>query len=167
MKKFYKLMENYALLLIAVTVYLIVLFTNQGLFLSGIKSGWTLLIQVLPEILLVFLFMFVVNLLVDEEKIIQWFGRINSIAGWFWMIIFGIISSGPIYAWYPMMADLKTKGMKNSLIAVFLYNRAIKPQLLPIMVTYFGWVFVAFLTFYMVIGSIISGFLISKIMEEK
>jgi len=65
------------------------------------------------------------------------------------------------------LADLRDKGMANSYIVVFLYNRAIKPQLLPIMIYYFGWLFVAVLTFYMIIASIINGLIVNKIMEAK
>jgi hypothetical protein len=48
---------------------------------------------------------------------------------------------GPIYAWYPLLKELREKGAANSLIAIFLGNRAVKPFLLPIMISYFGWVY--------------------------
>jgi hypothetical protein len=41
-----------------------------------------------------------------------------------------------------LLKDLKEKGAAESSIAIFLQNRAIKPFLLPVMVTYFGWNFV-------------------------
>jgi len=49
-----------------------------------------------------------------------------------------VISMGPIYAWYPLLKELRGKGATNSFIAVFLGNRAVKPFLLPIMISYFG-----------------------------
>jgi len=47
--------------------------------------------------------------------------------------------------------------MKNSLVAVFLYNRAIKIPLLPLMVYYFGAPFVVILTCYTIIASVVQG----------
>ena len=44
--------------------------------------------------------------------------------------------------WYPFLADLKDKGIKNPLIVTFLYNRAVKLPLIPVMIYYFGLKFV-------------------------
>jgi len=41
------------------------------------------------------------------------------------------------------LKELRKKGAADSLIAVFLGNRAVKPFLLPIMISYFGWVYVS------------------------
>jgi len=46
---------------------------------------------------------------------------------------------GPIYAWYPFLASLKEKGAVDFYLANFLSSRAVKPALLPLMITYFGW----------------------------
>ena len=55
--------------------------------------------------------------------------------------------------------------MKNSLIAVFLYNRAVKPALIPLMIYYFGLSYLIVLTIVMIIFSIINGILVEKILE--
>ncbi len=47
--------------------------------------------------------------------------------------------------------------MKAGLAATFLYNRAIKVPLLPVMVFYFGVEFVAVLMAYMIVASIVQG----------
>jgi uncharacterized membrane protein YraQ (UPF0718 family) len=70
----------------------------------------------------------------------------------------GIVSAGPIYAWYPLLKDLKEQGAADGPIAVFLYNRAVKPFLLPVMIGYFGWRYVLVLTFLMILGSILLGY---------
>ena len=56
--------------------------------------------------------------------------------------------------------------MRVGLVAVFLYNRAIKIPLLPIMIFYFGTSFVTILAIYMVIASVIEGSTI-EIIEHK
>jgi uncharacterized membrane protein YraQ (UPF0718 family) len=73
---------------------------------------------------------------------------------------------GPIYAWYPLLKELRKKGAANSLIAVFLGNRAVKPFLLPIMISYFGWVYVALLTLFTVSGSLAVGYLVNILAKD-
>ena len=65
---------------------------------------------------------------------------------------------GPIYAWYPLLKKLKDEGVGNGPIAIFLYNRAVKPFLLPVMIAYSGWTFVAILTALTVLASIAMGY---------
>ena len=83
------------------------------------------------------------------------------------VIIGGILSSGPIYMWYPLLADLKHKGLSYGLIACFLYNRAIKIPLLPLAIIYFSWRYLFILTFVMIFMSILQGLIINKLMEVK
>ena len=78
----------------------------------------------------------------------------------------GIISMGPIYAWYPLLKEMRKKGATNSLIAVFLGNRAVKPFLLPIMISYFGWVYVALLTLFTISGSLAVGYLVNTLAKD-
>ena len=75
----------------------------------------------------------------------------------------GIIAAGPIYAWYPLLADLKKKGAGYALIAIFLYNRAFKPFLLPVMIGYFGWKYAVVLGILMFLGSFAMGGAINAI----
>jgi len=86
---------------------------------------------------------------------------------WFIAAITGIISTGPIYAWYPMLSEIQNKGKNNGFIATFLYNRAVKPALIPLMIFYFSLTFVIVLTIVMVFLSIIQGMIIEKITEVK
>ena len=83
------------------------------------------------------------------------------------MTIAGILSSGPVYMWYPLLSDLQNKGLKNGFIATFLYNRAIKLPILPLMISYFGIVYVLVLTIVMVFVSILQGLIINRLMEAK
>ncbi len=79
----------------------------------------------------------------------------------------GIISVGPIYAWYPMLKDLREKGAGNFPITLFLCNRAVKPFLLPMMVAIFGWEYVVILTVLTVMASFIIAYLLSFVVKEE
>jgi hypothetical protein len=78
----------------------------------------------------------------------------------------GIISMGPIYAWYPLLKDLRERGAANMLIAIFLGNRAVKPFLMPIMISYFGWVYILILTFFPLAGSVAAGYTVRIFVKE-
>jgi uncharacterized membrane protein YraQ (UPF0718 family) len=75
----------------------------------------------------------------------------------------GILSHGPIYVWYPLLRELREHGMRTSLVAAFLYNRAIKIPLLPLMIYYFGVIYVVVLLIFMIIASIVEGKIIELI----
>ncbi|MGM0629313.1 MAG: permease [Patescibacteria group bacterium] len=120
--------------------------------------------EIVPVFIVVFLIMFLLGLFLNNKKIKELLGECSGIKGWIISIAGGILSSGPIYMWYPLIADLKKQGMKNSLITVFLYNRAIKIPFLPVMVQYFGLPFTIILTLYMILFSVINGLLINKLL---
>ena len=94
---------------------------------------------------------------------LKYLGKESGVKGWLLAITMGIVSHGPIYTWYPLLKELRNHGMRTGLLAVFLYNRAVKIPLLPIMIYYFGVVFVVVLTVYMIIASVIEGKLIETI----
>ena len=107
------------------------------------------------------------NLFLKPAAVAKFLGKGSGVKGIILSASAGIISTGPIYAWYPLLKDLKEKGAGESSIAIFLYNRAVKPFLLPVMVSYFGWVYVVVLTIIMVIASVIVGFSVSIFTSSK
>ncbi|MEA3442556.1 MAG: hypothetical protein U9R04_03580 [Chloroflexota bacterium] len=111
--------------------------------------------------------MLILNLLLKPVHIVKFLGTKSSIKGFLLSATAGIISMGPIYAWYPLLKELREKGAGLFPIAVFLYCRAVKPFLLPIMISYFGWQYVIILTVLTVLGSIAIGYFLSILIEVK
>ena len=64
-----------------------------------------------------------------------------------------------------MLKELKERGVNYGFISTFLYNRAIKPALIPLMIYYFGLNFTIILTFVMIVMSVIQGFIFEKLEE--
>ena len=126
-----------------------------------------LILRIFPILILIFGIMFLTNLLFEAKSIVKILGRASGFRGWILAISGGIISSGPIYMWYPLLGDLKERGMKDSLIAAFLYSRAIKIPLIPMMVHYFGWPFTIVLSVYMVLFSVINGLAVERLTGGK
>jgi uncharacterized membrane protein YraQ (UPF0718 family) len=122
-----------------------------------------LIVRIAPILLLIFGVMFLFNRFFETGGIVKFFGRGSGIRGWGLAIGGGILSSGPIYMWYPLLSDLKEKGMEDSLVAAFLYNRAVKIPLLPMMIYYFGWPFTLVLSSLMVLFSILNGVVVQRL----
>ena len=106
---------------------------------------------------LVFVFMLFINLFLSPSQIMNFLGRKAGFKGLFLSAIAGIISVGPIFAWYPLLKNLRDKGASSTILATFLCNRSVKPFLLPIMVSFFGWKYVLILTFFSVLGAMTVG----------
>ncbi|MCD6229855.1 MAG: hypothetical protein J7K00_03570 [Candidatus Diapherotrites archaeon] len=147
-------------------VYLILFFIRQDLFFSSINFFYNIILKIIPVFILVFILMTITNYFITPKFVIKHLKE-KGIKKWVFVIIGGVLSTGPIYMWYPFLADLKNKGLNYGLIACFLYNRAIKISLLPLAIIYFTWQYILVLSFVMIFISIIQGIIINKLMDNK
>jgi uncharacterized membrane protein YraQ (UPF0718 family) len=148
-----------------VILYGIIYILGHGLFVSSLHFFIQLILKILPVFGLVFVLMLLANLLITPRIVKQYLA-----GAWFKQGIFavvgGILSTGPIYMWYPLLKDLRQKGFSSGHLATFLYNRAIKLPLLPVAIFYFGVKYVLILTIVMIFVSIIQGFIIDHFIPE-
>jgi uncharacterized membrane protein YraQ (UPF0718 family) len=165
-----KILEQFgfegAFFLVALIAYGVLALYDSNLLKNALSTLAGLTARIVPVLLLVFGIMFLTNLFFESNRVIRFLGEGSGLRGWMLAIGGGIVSSGPIYLWYPLLSDLKEKGMKNSLIAAFLYNRAVKIPLLPMMVYYFGWPFALILSIYQVLFSVANGILVQFLCRE-
>jgi len=146
-----------------VFIYFLLFFSHPENIEKSLEISAVVLIKIFPSLLLIILFMGIMNYFVNHRTVSKYVGKGSGIKGWFLAIFTGMLSHGPVYAWYPLLRDLRNQGMKSGLIAAFLYNRAIKIPLLPLMIYYFGTRFVLIFTCYIVVASIIQGWIIQRI----
>jgi uncharacterized membrane protein YraQ (UPF0718 family) len=106
------------------------------------------------------------NIFLKPPQVAEYLGKGATIRGKLLAAAAGIISAGPIYVWYPILKDLREKGAENALIAIFLVNRAVKPFLLPIMISFFGWAYVLILTLSTLAGSFLVGSIIGVVLNQ-
>jgi uncharacterized membrane protein YraQ (UPF0718 family) len=132
----------------------------------AIKSSGNIFLNMLIPLCLVLVLMILLNLFLRPAQIARFLGKGAGIKGILLSAAAGIISTGPIYAWYPLLKDLRGKGAGNSPIAIFLYNRAVKPFLLPVMIGYFGWEYVVILTVLTVLASVAIGYSMNILVKE-
>ena len=125
-----------------------------------------LLINFIPIIVMVILFIAIINFFVDQKKLSSYLGKESGIKGWIITIIAGIITHGPIYVWFNLLKEMKKNGMRTGFIAIFLYNRAIKIPLIPVMIYYFGTLYTVTLMIVMIITSPIIGLFVELFTEK-
>ena len=133
----------------------------------ALRSSGHVFLNIIVPLFLVFILMLVLNLFLKRAFIAKFIGKGVGIKGIILTAAAGIISIGPIYAWYPLLKELREKGVGNTLIAIFLSNRAVKPFLLPVMIAYFGWTYVAILTVFTILGSLGVGICVGALAKEK
>jgi len=142
-------------------IYFVVYVVNPAQAFSALAFLYTLVLKLIPVFAFVYIFMVVVDLVLTPARIVKYIGEEAGIKKWIFIIIGGILSTGPIYMWYPLLADLQKKGVSDGLLATFLYNRGIKLQYLPLLVVYFSWPFIVLMTLFMIVGSVVQGVFIN------
>jgi len=125
---------------IAVAYLMLAILSWDRTLISLIASSRILAQAALP-LLLAFGFMFLLNLYISPAHVSKYLGHGTGLKGLLISAGCGIMSMGPIFAWYPLLKLLKEKGASDFHVANFLANRSVKPVLLPLMVAYFGWRF--------------------------
>ena len=133
---------------------------------SALKSSGNIFLNMLIPLCFVFVLMILLNLFLKPAQVARFLGKGAGIKGILLPAAAGIVSTGPIYAWYPLLKELREKGAGNSPIAIFLYNRAVKPLLLPVMIGYFGWAYVVILTILTVLASVAIGYSMNILVKE-
>ena len=124
-----------------------------------------LLYKILPLFALVFAIMVAVTYYVTPGRVVKALGHAAGRKRWILSGFFGIASVGPPYIWFPLLRELKKSGITNGIVSVFLYNRAIKPAFLPILIAYFGVAFTAVLTLVLFLASLVQGWIIDSLLS--
>ncbi len=160
--KFKGLKFFFGVIILSIVLFI---FDSQNIpkIISKIDS---MLLRLIPIITLVIIFTTLINYFLKPQNIIKYFGKESGKKGIFIALLAGIISHGPMYAWYPMLVDMRKNGLKFSLIAIFLYARAVKIPLLPFMIALFGLPFAIIVNIYILIFSIIQGIMIEFLMKK-
>ena len=152
-------------LIVMLLIYLLLFVVRVDIFYSSLKFFYSTLLKIIHVLITVFVLMSLTNNLITPKVVKKHLSK-KGTKKWIFIIVGGILSSGPIYVWYPFLADLKNKVVSYGLISCFLYNRSIKIPILPIAVFYFGWAYVLVLSCVMIFMSIFQGIIIDRFMEE-
>ncbi len=151
-------------LLVLVGIAYSVLFAlNEPKALPALQESLHVLLFIIPILAVVFFLMALLNTFVDEKSIAKHIGEGSSLKGWSIALVSGILSHGPAYVWYPLLQDLRNKGINDGLIITFLYARAIKIPWIPMMISYFGLSFTVIFSIYILVGALLQGLLSNQL----
>jgi len=132
-----------------------------------INKVGNMLYRLIPIFILVITITAFINYFLKPKKIMKYFGKDSGNKGVLYALLGGIISHGPMYAWYPMLDDMKKHGLKFGLIAIFMYARVIKIPLLPFMIGLFGLPFTIIANLYILIFAVMQGKIIDLLMSKQ
>ncbi len=124
-----------------ILLYLVLGFISPDRTMTALKASGNILKQTTLPLILALVMLFGLNLFATPAHVSRFLGRRAGVKGILLSSAAGIISMGPIYAWFPLLKSLREKGASDFHLANFLGSRAVKPVLVPLMVAYFGWRF--------------------------
>ncbi|MBE0575545.1 MAG: permease [Desulfuromonadales bacterium] len=154
-------------LLLVLAAYISLFFFNSNMSLHALQKSGHILLKVLPIFMVVIIFTALLNYVLQPKQIVKHLGEKSGARGWLVALFAGIISHGPMYAWYPLIKDLRSQGLRDGLIVVFFYARAIKLPLLPLMLDYFGTGFTLVLSVYILIGALLQGWIFEQLARKQ
>lgn len=161
-----KKFSGWHFLSIIISLYLITMIFSFEKMISALNMTKNILGEVAPVFIVIIVLMIFTNYFAKNKKITKFLTKQKGWKGWIVAIIAGTISSGPIYMWYPLLKDLKKEGLRTGLIATFLYNRSIKIQFIPLIITYFGLTYTIVLTMTIMFISVVQGWVVEKIINK-
>ena len=153
-------------LIFVIICYVILLLVDSSNALLALQESGKIIKKTAPIFILIIILTALINYFLKPKQIMKHFGKDSGVKGVFYALLGGIFSHGPMYAWYGMLEDMRSSGLKDSLIATFLYARAIKLPLLPFMIDLFGLLFTLVITIYIVIAALMQGKIID-ILEKR
>lgn len=162
-----RIWSNWMFFLFVITLLLLILVFD---FLNFINI-FNYFIQIFIKILLPLFFVYILILFLNVFRLELFFKKFIWSGSYLkrniFSMIFGIISSGPIYLWYWLLKKLNNSGLTLGHIATFSYARAIKLPLLPIMISYF-WIKYSFIfIFVLLFLSFFQWFLLDFLINKK
>ena len=143
-----------------VIAFIVLAFFDLDAFFAALQKSFSIIKILVPIFAVVIFLMALIGYFSQGKGMLGDLAKQKGAKGWFLSLFLGLLSHGPMYAWYPMLADLRQKGLRDGYITTFFYARAVKLPLLPLMVDYFGLTFTIVLTFYIIIGSLLQGWLV-------
>lgn len=154
---------GWVFLLCALLLHGVLAVLDSELSVEALERSIVLVSRIWPAFALAFVILFVLNVFSELGYVGCSLERGSSVKGWLIAISAGVVSVGPTYVWYTLVRELQEKGMRSALAAGFLYSRAVKPPLLPVMVYYFGLSYVVVLTLYLLVFSVLNGLIVERL----
>lgn len=96
-----KIGGQWLFLIVVCLLYAVLAIVNLEAARTALQGFLNLLRTVLPALGIVFVLLFLSSLLLDSKAVIRYLGKSAGVKAWVIAITAGIVSTGPIYLWYP------------------------------------------------------------------
>jgi uncharacterized membrane protein YraQ (UPF0718 family) len=137
-----------------------------GKITEALHKSIVILGQVVGPISLAIVMMVLLNRFLSPALTAKFLGKQSGIRGIVLSSLAGITSMGPIYAWYPLLATIKEKGVSTFHIANFMACRSIKPVLIPVLLTYFGWMYTTMFLLTSLVAALLVATIVSFVLDR-
>jgi uncharacterized membrane protein YraQ (UPF0718 family) len=154
------------LFLVVTSIYLILFLFSSEQTYTALQKSLSTLATIAPIFLIITLLTAVINYFFSPKKLAKLLGKESGFRGYLIALIAGVVSHGPMYAWYPLIVDLKKHGLKSGLVVTFFYARGLKLPMIPIMIAYFGGMFSVVISLMIIIFSILQGLIVDKFLND-
>ncbi len=165
-KKPKKSKKSFWFLGLVILLYLFLSLNHLDLVKDSLEKTIKMFYRIIPLLGIVLIFMTLTNLYISSGKVKKHLGKESGWKGWLYASLAGVMISGPAYLLFPLLKELKKSGAKNSLLAVFLYNRNVKIPFLPILIFYFGLKYSLILTILIFFFAFLNGIIVGWLVRE-
>jgi uncharacterized membrane protein YraQ (UPF0718 family) len=153
-------------LIFVIALFIILFFIDENQTLKSIHLFIKNTLSVMPIFILVIILTAIFNYYFPKQKIAKLLEHQSKWRTYLASLIAGIISHGPIFVWFPLLKNLKEKGLPDGALVTFIYGRSIKLTLLPIMIGFFGLLFTVIFICYIAFAAVIQGLLYQFIVAK-
>ena len=120
MKNVKFLIKRYAMLIVLVVVYLVVMVAAPDIGLKSVDLTWQNLLEMLSIVPPIFILLGLLDVWVPREMMIKLTGEGSGLRGILLSFLLGSFAAGPLYAAFPVAGIMMKKGSKFSNVMIFI-----------------------------------------------
>lgn len=120
MKNIKQLLKRYALFVLLILAYIVVLIMAPDIGFRSVKLTWQNLLEMLSIVPPIFILLGLLDVWVPRELMIRLTGEGSGLRGIFLSFLLGSLAAGPLYAAFPVAGIMMKKGSKFSNVMVFI-----------------------------------------------
>jgi uncharacterized membrane protein YraQ (UPF0718 family) len=138
-------------------LYITLFFINKEKTIHSLQYFGKNTLMVIPIFAFVILLTAVINYYFPKERIGKMLQNQSKTKTFGFSLLAGIISHGPVFAWFPLLKNLNDKGLHKGALVTFFYARSIKLTLLPVMIGFFGKIYSLIFIVFIAVSALLQG----------
>ncbi len=152
-------------MIIVFLIYFVLFFFQKQIVFDSIRHFVKNILMIIPVFAIVIFMTAILNYYFPKERIAKLFKEKSKIKTYMMSLLAGIVSHGPIIAWFPFLKDVSESGLSQGNLITFIYGRGVKLTLLPVMIGFFGAKYTFIFITYLALGALLQGFVYDKFVK--